>query len=104
KIIGLIWLCYYAGRRQTWQLDGKDCQRMQLIYEIIEFVGKWSMIDIFVVAVISSLIRMGQLMSVYPDVGSVLFTFVVITTMIAALKFDTRLIWDRLSVKDEKRL
>lgn len=95
KIIALIWLCLYSKSQRF--VNRKDCHRMQFVYNMIEIVGRWSMIDIFVVAVISALIRVGILMSVYPDVGAILFALVVVITMIAAMKFDSRLIWDRLT-------
>lgn len=69
---------------------------MHFIYEIVEFVGRWSMIDVFVIAVLAALVRMGRLMSIYPDIGVILFAMVVILTMIAAEMFDPRLTWDRL--------
>ena len=53
------------------------------------------MIDIFVVAVISALIRNGELISVYPDIGAVFFAAVVVITMIASHLYDSRLIWDK---------
>ena len=68
---------------------------MHFVYEIVEFVGRWSMIDVFVIAVLSALVNMGQLMSIYPDIGALLFAMVVIITMISAMTFDPRLIWDR---------
>lgn len=68
---------------------------MHFIYEIVEFVGRWSMIDVFVIGVLSALVRIGRLMSVYPAVGAILFAMVVILTMIAAMMFDPRLLWDR---------
>ena len=55
------------------------------------------MIDVFVIAVLSALVRMGQLMSIYPATGGVLFALVVILTMFAAMTFDPRLTWDRAS-------
>jgi len=69
---------------------------MRKIYEVVEFVGRWSMIDVFVIAVLSALVRMGQLMSIYPATGALLFALVVILTMFAAMVFDPRLTWDRV--------
>ncbi len=90
KMIALAWLCWDAGSGR-----GTDRDRMHFIYEIVEFVGRWSMIDVFVIAVLSGLVRMGQLMSITPGIGAVLFAMVVIITMFAAQMFDPRLIWDR---------
>lgn len=90
KMLAIAWLCWDAnghGRR--------DSERMHLIYEVVEFVGRWSMIDVFVIAVLSALVRMGGLMSIYPAIGAVMFALVVILTMFAAMTFDPRLSWDR---------
>jgi len=90
KMIAIAWLCWDAkghGRR--------DSERMHLIYEVVEFVGRWSMIDVFVIAVLSALVRMGGLMNIYPAMGALMFALVVIMTMIAAMTFDPRLSWDR---------
>lgn len=94
KMMAIGWLCWSAsghGRR--------DSEQMHLIYEVVEFVGRWSMIDVFVIAVLSSLVRMGRLMSIYPAVGALLFAMVVILTMFAAMTFDPRLLWDRANGK-----
>ena len=90
KILAIGWLCWYA----KYATRG-DSERMHFVYEIVEFVGRWSMIDVFVIAVLSALVNMGQLMSIYPDIGALLFAMVVIITMISAMTFDPRLIWDR---------
>ncbi len=91
KMLAIGWLCWNANGR-----GHRDSERMHLIYEIVEFVGRWSMIDVFVIAVLSALVRMGQLMNVYPATGALLFALVVILTMIAAMTFDPRLTWDRV--------
>lgn len=75
---------------------------MHFIYEIVEFVGRWSMVDVFVIAVLSSLVRIGQLMSIYPAIGALLFAMVVILTMFSALTFDPRLTWDRINETTQK--
>ncbi|NDJ58238.1 membrane integrity-associated transporter subunit PqiA [Enterobacteriaceae bacterium 4M9] len=90
KMIAIAWLCLDAkgyGRR--------DSERMHKIYEVVEFVGRWSMIDVFVIAVLSALVRMGALMNIYPAMGALMFALVVIVTMFAAMMFDPRLSWDR---------
>ena len=91
KMLAIGWLCWNASGRGQ-----RDSERMHLIYEVVEFVGRWSMIDVFVIAVLSALVRMGQLMNVYPATGALLFALVVILTMIAAMTFDPRLTWDRV--------
>lgn len=90
KMIAIAWLCWDAqGHGQ------RDSERMHLIYEVVEFVGRWSMIDVFVIAVLSALVRMGGLMNIYPAMGALMFALVVIMTMFAAMTFDPRLSWDR---------
>lgn len=97
KMLAIGWLCWDANS------DKKiDRERLHVIYEMVEFVGRWSMIDVFVIAVLSALVRMGQLMSIYPDIGALLFAGVVILTMFAAMTFDPRLIWDRAGVQSLK--
>lgn len=91
KMLAIGWLCWNASGRGQ-----RDSEKMHVVYEVVEFVGRWSMIDVFVIAVLSALVRMGQLMNVYPAVGALLFALVVILTMIAAMTFDPRLTWDRV--------
>ena len=97
KMIALCWLCWDAKG------GGKaDSERMHLVYQMVEFVGRWSMIDVFVIAVLSGLVRMGQLMNIRPGIGVVLFALVVMITMVAAQTFDPRLIWDRAEKRMQK--
>lgn len=96
KIIALSLLCYFS--LSVSEKAEIDCLKMNRLYNMVEFIGRWSMIDIFVVAVISALIRNGELMAVYPSVGALFFASVVIITMIASDKYDPRLIWDRIKV------
>ena len=65
------------------------------LYRITELVGRWSMIDIFVVAVLTGLVQMGELMSILPGPAVLSFTAVIILTMLAAMTFDPRLLWDK---------
>src|SRR6266581_7402270 len=67
------------------------------IYELIEFVGRWSMLDVFVDAFVVALVQLQPLMSVQPGLGVVFFMVVVVLTMLAAQTFDPRLIWDSRS-------
>ena len=96
KMLAIGWLCWDANGKGK---PHQDSERMHKIYEVVEFVGRWSMIDVFVIAVLSALVRMGQLMSIYPATGALLFALVVILTMFAAMVFDPRLTWDRVREK-----
>lgn len=68
--------------------------RRQILYEVVEYIGRWSMIDIFVVAILSALVQLKTLASINPGVASIFFALSVIFTMFSAQAFDSRLIWD----------
>lgn len=96
KLIALTWLCMMAPR--AGQLNALSRTRL---YRITEFIGRWSMVDIFVVAILVALIRAGNLMSVTPGPAALAFAAVVVITMLAAMSFEPRLLWDGT---DEKTL
>ncbi len=73
-----------------------DARRANTIYWLTELVGRWSMVDVFVVAILVGLIRMGNLMTINPGGAALAFGLMVILTMLSAHSFDPRLIWDRL--------
>ena len=92
KILVMFWLCYLA------QLPLKQRQLYSTyIYRMVDWVGRWSMVDVLVVAIMAALVRFDLLMSVYPGVGALVFAAVVILTMLAALSFDPRLLWDPIT-------
>lgn len=64
------------------------------LYRLTEFVGRWSMVDVFVVAVLVALVQMGRVAQIEAGEGALYFAAVVILTMLAAKTFDPRLIWD----------
>jgi paraquat-inducible protein A len=66
------------------------------VYKIVEYVGRWSMLDMFVVSLTVALIQLGVAAEVQPGPGATWFGGVVVLTMLAAMSFDPRLIWDRL--------
>ncbi len=67
--------------------------RMHL-YEIVEYIGRWSMIDVFVVAILTALVQLGLIASVNPGPAAVFFALSVAFTMLSAQAMDPRLIWD----------
>lgn len=69
--------------------------RRHQLYEVVEFVGRWSMVDVFVVAILSSLIQLQDVATINPGPAAVTFALSVIFTMLSAQSFDSRLIWDR---------
>jgi paraquat-inducible protein A len=89
KMLGLGWLLFTVQRRSSWR--PRDRTRL---YRAIETVGRWSMIDMFMVSILVALVNLGALAQVTPGVGAPFFCLVVIATMVAASSFDPRLIWD----------
>lgn len=63
------------------------------IFTFIEFIGRWSMLDVFLLSILITLAQLGSLVSVTPEPGILFFAAVVIITMFAAMRFDSRLIW-----------
>jgi len=89
KIVILIGLLVSVQRRSRW----RPIERTRL-YRITEAIGRWSMVDIFVVTILVALVHLGNLASVEAQPGAVFFGAVVVLTMLAAEAFDPRLIWD----------
>ena len=96
KLVGLGLLLYSVQRRQP--LSAR--QRIWM-YRFIEFIGRWSMLDIFVIAILVAVVNFGRIASVEANLGAVAFASVVILTMLAALTFDPRLIWDNTESDDD---
>ena len=89
KILLLAFLAVTIQRRSRWRIRARA-----RIYRIVEFVGRWSMVDVYVVTVLAALVYMGNLARVTPQPGVVFFGAVVVLTMVAAMTFDPRLMWD----------
>lgn len=73
------------------------------LYEGVEFIGRWSMIDVFVVAILAALVQMGFLGSLTPGPAAAFFALSVGATMLSARAFDPRKIWDRIEITPELR-
>jgi paraquat-inducible protein A len=95
KFLAMFYLVWTVERRSR-----LDARQRTLMYNIVEFVGRWSMIDVFVVAILAALVHLGGLLVIRPGVAALAFAGVVIVTMIAAESFDSRLIWDVMEEKD----
>ncbi len=72
----------------------------QKMYEIVEYIGRWSMIDVFVVAILSSLVQLNVVAAITPGPASLAFACSVIFTMLSAQAFDPRLIWDHIEADE----
>jgi paraquat-inducible protein A len=70
-------------------------QQKTNLYKLAEILGKWSMLDIFVVALMVALIQLGNLTSIHPGAACIAFAAVVILTMFAEMALDPKLIWDQ---------
>jgi paraquat-inducible protein A len=89
KILIVATLCWTVGRHQL-----ISARQRTTLYRITEFIGKWSMVDVFVVAILVALIQITGIIVIRPGAAALAFAGVVIVTMLAAESFDPRLIWD----------
>ncbi|RLA22728.1 MAG: paraquat-inducible membrane protein A [Gammaproteobacteria bacterium] len=67
------------------------------MYRMIEFVGRWSMLDVFVISILLGIVKFNKIASVDIEPAGLLFAIVIILTMLAAMRFDSRLIWDDIN-------
>jgi len=89
KLLALAYLLISVQRRSAW-----GQQQRTRLYRVVELVGRWSMVDIYVAAILAALVQFGGLMNIRPGPGAIAFGAVVVLTMFAAETFDPRLIWD----------
>jgi paraquat-inducible protein A len=94
KIIALFYLVVSVQMNVKW----RAVERTKL-YRFIETIGRWSMIDVFMISILAAIVKLKALATVEPEIGALAFAVVVILTMLAAMTFDPRLIWDRLDQK-----
>ncbi|HVE22383.1 MAG TPA: paraquat-inducible protein A [Acidocella sp.] len=73
-------------------------------FTIIEFIGRWSMIDVFMISILAALVNFGQIAYVHAELGAPCFAAVVILTMFAVSVFDPRLMWDAATPRSEREL
>ena len=92
KLLALSFLCLSVQLGVRWD----PLQRAKL-YRMVEFIGKWSMLDVFVVALLATLVDFSALAAISAGPGAVAFGSVVVITMFAAMTFDPRLLWDAAS-------
>ena len=98
KFLAIGWLATVAGRPAT----VNDAHRRLRVYELVEFIGRWSMIDVFIVAILSALVQLGFVASIHPGPAAVSFALSVAFTMLSAQSFDPRLIWRGLPLRRRK--
>lgn len=88
KIVGLVTLLVAA--RQGWTRHRRTLTRL---YAVLDFIGRWSMLDVFLVAFLSGIVQFGALASVEPRGGIVAFAVAVVLTVLATQAFDPRVLW-----------
>jgi paraquat-inducible protein A len=90
KLGALGFLVVSAMRHSSWRPRGRT-----RLYRALEVIGHWSMLDVFVVALLTAVVQLGQFARVTPGPAVLPFAGVVILTMLASASFDARAIWDR---------
>lgn len=91
KMFALMWLFISAKKMKS--TSEKDTIQKLKVYRITEFIGRWSMIDVFVVAILVALVQLQSVMAIYPGPAALSFATVVIFTMLSAMLFDSRMLW-----------
>jgi paraquat-inducible protein A len=89
KVTGLVYLLVSVGRRSPRRPRDRTS-----MYRVIEQVGRWSMVDVFMISILTALVSLGELATIVPGRGAAAFAGVVVLTMLASASFDPRLIWD----------
>ncbi|SDY10259.1 paraquat-inducible protein A [Citreimonas salinaria] len=89
KFIAIAYLAISVARRSA-----RSPLARYRLYEVVEFIGRWSMIDVFVVAILSALVQLSVVATIRPGPAALTFALSVIFTMLSAQSFDTRMIWD----------
>ncbi|MED5606634.1 MULTISPECIES: paraquat-inducible protein A [Pseudomonas] len=96
KLVGIALLLYSVQRHQP-----MSARQRIVMYRFIEWIGRWSMLDIFVIAILVTLVNFGNLASIEANLGAAAFACVVVLTMLAAVTFDPRLIWDNTDAEND---
>jgi paraquat-inducible protein A len=90
KIAGLFFLVLAAGFGL-----GRRLRSQTRLYKVIDAIGPWAMLDVFLLAVLVALVKLNDLATVLPGPGLAAFTAMVVFTMLASSSFDAKLIWNR---------
>ena len=92
KLLMMTWLVMSAQFGWVWRPRDRT-----VVYRVVEAIGRWSMLDIFVISLLAALVRLDALATIDAGPGAVAFCAVVVLTMFAAMSFDPRLMWDDLA-------
>lgn len=96
KILGLLLLLLTVHFK--WRVNYKQATVM---YRYIHFIGRWSMLDLFMISILVTLVNMGSIATIHTGAGATAFATVVVLTMLAASSFDPRIIWDLVRMDDD---
>ena len=96
KLVGIALLLFSVQRHQP-----LSARQRIIMYRFIEFIGRWSMLDIFVIAILVAVVNFGRIASIEANLGAVAFASVVVITMLADVTFDPRQIWDNTESDDD---
>lgn len=97
KIIALSIIYWHAAKKNLH--SEMEALKQLKLYRITEFIGRWSMIDIFVVALLAALVQLDRIMAIEPGPAGICFALVVLLTMISAHLFDPRALWHSAEIK-----
>ena len=89
KLIAMGWLLLAVRRKSP----GSALQRSKL-FRLVEFIGRWSMLDVYAIALLVALVQIRSLATIHAGLGALAFATVVVLTMLSAQTFDERLLWD----------
>ena len=89
KLASLAWLLIAARRR----VRPRHARPLTRLYAVVDFIGRWSMLDVFLVAFLSGVVRFGAFSHVEPRAGIVAFAAAVVLTVLATRAFDPRVLW-----------
>lgn len=97
KLIVLTYLLLSVQRKSQWRPRDRT-----VLYRLTEAIGRWSMLDIFMISILVALVKLGSIATIETGPGAIAFAAVVILTMLAAISFDPRLIWDVMEHPHER--
>ncbi len=95
KFMAVAYLALSVGRRARLSPHHRHG-----LHELVEYIGRWSMIDVFVVAILSSLVQLNAVAAIQPGPAALAFASSVMFTMLSAQAFDPRMIWDEIEIEE----
>jgi paraquat-inducible protein A len=95
KLLSLTGLLISVQRRSAWRPRERAA-----LYRVVELIGRWSMLDVFVLTLLIALVQLGNLMTIEVGRAGTFFAAVVVLTILAAKSFDPRLIWDAMEERE----